>query len=99
MNESSEEKYRRLQSEIQRAILQSYPNPLRHGCPGDATIRKFAEDPDSIKAEDETDTQGDWYHITHCSPCYANFLQLRDAGRDRQGITPPGGGRNKAQGR
>lgn len=82
MNESSEEKYRRLQAEIQSAILRNYPNPDRQGCPGDATVRNLAANPDSIKAEDEADEQSAWYHITHCSPCYASFLELRDAGRD-----------------
>src|ERR1035438_2803054 len=81
MNESTEEKYRRLQREIQGAILRNYPNPKRQGCPGDATVRTLAEKPDSIKAEDEADEQGAWYHITHCSPCYTSFLELRNAGR------------------
>jgi hypothetical protein len=84
MNESPEEKYGRLQCEIQRAILQSYPNPERHGCPGETTIRNFATNPDTIGAADETDEHGGWYHITHCSPCYASFLELRNAGRDRR---------------
>ena len=81
MNESLEEKYRRLQSEIQRAILQNYPNPGRQGCPGNATVRNFATNPESIKAEDEDDVNGAWYHISHCSPCYASFLELRNAER------------------
>lgn len=84
MTESPEEKYRRLQSEIQRAILRSYPNPERQGCPGDAAVRNLAANPVSIKVEDETDEHGAWYHITHCSPCYASFLELREAGRDHQ---------------
>ena len=97
MNESSEEKYRRLQSEIQRAILRNYPNPDRQGCPGDATVRNLAANPDSIKAEDEADEQGVWYHITHCSPCYASFLELRAAGRgqrrEKEAVTLPGDSR------
>ena len=80
MSESTEEKYRRLQREIQGAILRNYPNPNRQGCPGDATVRSLAANPDSIKAKDEADEQGAWYHIAHCSPCYASFLELRDAG-------------------
>src|ERR1700690_2773309 len=55
MNESSEEKYRRLQSEIQCAILRNYPNPDRQGCPDGPTVRNLAANPDSIKAEDEAD--------------------------------------------
>lgn len=41
MNESLEEKYCRLQSEIQRAILRNYPNRERRGCPGDAVLRNL----------------------------------------------------------
>ena len=86
MSESTEEKYRRLQREIQGAILRNYPNPKRQGCPGDVAVRKLAANPDSIKAEDDADEHGAWYHITHCSPCYASFLELRDGGRaDRSG--------------
>lgn len=90
MNESPEEKYGRLQGEIQRAILQSYPNPERKGCAAEATICNFATNPDTIKAEDETDEQGEWYHVTHCSPCYARFLELRNAGRDHRCATEIG---------
>lgn len=64
--------------------MQSYPNPHRQGCPDDATICNFARNPGNIKAEHETDKQGTWYHITHCSPCYASFLKLRNAGRERK---------------
>ena len=63
MSESTEEKYRRLQREIQGAILRNYPNPNRQGCPGDASVRSLAANPDSIKAEDDADEQGAWYHI------------------------------------
>jgi hypothetical protein len=90
MNESPEQKYSRLQSEIQGAILSNYPNPDRQGCPGETTIRGFAKNPDSITVEDETDEHSAWYHVTHCSPCYASFLQMRDAERvngERQRIT------------
>jgi hypothetical protein len=27
-----------------------------------------------------------WYHVWHCSPCYAEFKQLRDARWDRESI-------------
>jgi hypothetical protein len=84
MNESLEAKYCRLQSEIQRAILRNYPNRERRGCPDDAVLRTFAANPDSIKAEDEANADGAWFHITHCSPCYASFLELRNAGHDNR---------------
>ena len=84
MNESPEEKYNRLQSDIQRGILCGYPNPERRGCPGDAVVRNLAANPDSIMNEDETDEQSVWFHVAHCSPCYATFLEWRNAGRDQQ---------------
>lgn len=100
MKESPEEKYHRLQSEIQRAILQNYPNPDRKGCPGQDAIGGFAADPDSIKAGYEADEQCAWYHVTHCSPCYASFLELRKSGRNQRhemGSTPAGDGRVSAR--
>ncbi len=81
MIESPEEKYRRLQDEVQRAILRGYPNPHRQGCPDDAVVRDLAMNPEKIQAEDETNEKSAWNHVTHCSPCYARFLELRAAGR------------------
>ncbi len=81
MDESVAEKYRRLQSEIQRAILQGYPNPDRKGCPGEAVIHHLAANPDSITSADEANEKSTWYHITHCSPCYAMFIERRNAQR------------------
>ena len=88
MSESPEEKYGRLQNEIQGAILRSYPNPDRRGCPGDSVVRTLAMNPDNITDEDENDEQCAWYHITHCSPCYASFLTLRNAGRSDRSSRP-----------
>lgn len=83
MSEPPDKKYERLQNEIQGAILRSYPNPERRGCPGDSVISSFAINPDGITAADENDRNGAWYHITHCSPCYASFLALRNAARNK----------------
>jgi hypothetical protein len=91
MSETPEQKYSRLQTEIQRAILQSYPNPDRRGCPGDAAVQRLASNPDQITVADEKNENSVWYHVTHCSPCYASFLEVRNAecveARDRQQIT------------
>jgi hypothetical protein len=84
MSESPEEKYGRLQNEIQGAILRSYPNPDRRDCPSEAVVKNLATNPDSITNEDENDEHCAWYHITHCSPCYESFLTLRNAGRASQ---------------
>jgi hypothetical protein len=81
MEESSEQKYDRLQREIQTEILKGFPNPERKGCPGRTAIQRVAKDPDHITVEDDADPKSTWYHITHCSPCYAEFLELRTAYR------------------
>src|ERR1700726_2324171 len=81
MEESSEQKYDRIQRDIQSAILKNYPNPERIGCRGKVVVELFAKNPDRITAEDDVNPQSDWYHITHCSPCYAEFLELRSAFR------------------
>ena len=72
--ETPKEKYERLQRDIQKEILTAYPNPTRKGCPGDAVVKQVAERRDIVA--DEL-----WEHITHCSPCYAEFLAQKDATR------------------
>ncbi len=54
MNESPEEKYCRLQSEIQRAILRNYPNLERRGCPGDAVLRNLGMTQKQVLTESRT---------------------------------------------
>jgi hypothetical protein len=70
MAESPEQKYERIQKQLQESILRDYPNPNREGCPGNAAVRQVAS---------RTELQKDdlWQHITHCSPCYAEFLQYK----------------------
>lgn len=84
MSESAEQKYNRLQSEIQQAILTNFPNPERKGCPGDPAIRELAEHRERITDADEVDEHSVWYHVTHCSPCYAVFLGVLEAERARR---------------
>ena len=83
MNDSTEDKYRRLQSEIQAAILRDFPNPERRSCPDRSIIEGLAKHPQAISTQDDVDESSDWHHITHCSPCYASFLEVRDALRSR----------------
>lgn len=75
--ETPKEKYERLQREIQSEILTAYPNPTRKGCPGDAVVKQVAERKELTKDEP-------WEHITHCSPCYAEFLAYKEAFRKRE---------------
>jgi hypothetical protein len=74
MAETPREKYERLQKFIQDAILRDYPNPERVGCPENAVIREVA-------FREELTKDPVWEHITHCSPCYAEFLQLKEEWR------------------
>src|SRR4051794_38348966 len=74
--ETPKEKYDRLQRVIQSEILTAYPNPTRKDCPGDAVVKQVAERKDVT-------TDEPWEHITHCSPCYTEFLAYKDAFRER----------------
>jgi hypothetical protein len=78
MAETPEQKYNRIAAAVHQTILQNFPNPDRVGCPGDARLREVAARRTIIEDDD-------WQHITHCSPCYAEFLdakeQIRRSGR------------------
>jgi len=76
--ETPKEKYKRLQSVVQSEILTAYPNPTRQGCPGDGVVRRIAERKELIKDDH-------WEHITHCSPCYAEFLRYKEESRQEEG--------------
>jgi hypothetical protein len=86
MAETPEQKYDRLRIAVQEAILRDYPNPERKGCPDNALVREVA-------GRDELTKDVVWQHITHCSPCYAEFLKLKEewrqarAGRGNAGTT------------
>jgi hypothetical protein len=75
MPESPEQKWNRVQKKLQNAILTSYPNPNREGCPGEEAIFELAK-----RAADFTRLEGNehWEHVTHCSPCYKEYLDARD---------------------
>jgi hypothetical protein len=55
---------------LQASILRNYPNPDRRGCSEEQTLRSVAEK----RLPHESP---EWQHITHCSPCYQDFLQFR----------------------
>jgi hypothetical protein len=77
MPETPREKYERLKDNIQNHILTSYPNPERKGCPGDEMVRAVAGRRELVKDEA-------WQHITHCSPCYAEFIRYKRGFRGRR---------------
>jgi hypothetical protein len=69
--ESPEQKFERVRDAVQQSILRNYPNPTRKDCPGDAVVREVA-------ARTELQEDEPWRHITHCSPCYLEFLRYKD---------------------
>jgi hypothetical protein len=62
---------------LQQAILRHYPNPEREGCLDSATIQAVAQQ--RLPHEDLR-----WEHISHCSPCYREFLDCRKQFREKQ---------------
>jgi len=67
---SPEELSNEIQRLLQQAVLDNYPNPERRGCPGDGVLQEVARR--QVPIHDQ-----DWEHITHCSPCFRQFLDLR----------------------
>src|SRR3954447_23822576 len=77
MAETPEQKYNRIAAAVQQTILQNFPNPDRVGCPGETKLREVA----ARKTIVEDDS---WEHITHCSPCYGEFLAEKERLRGSQ---------------
>lgn len=59
---------------IEELLLRAYPNPERKGCPGSDIIRALANK--AVPPDDPA-----WQHIWKCSPCFAEFKEVRDARR------------------
>jgi len=82
--ESAEQKFNRLRGQSQKLVLTSYPNPERNGCPGDAVVRDYAE---RVANWESVEEEVAYHHITHCSPCYREFLDMGEkirASRDQK---------------
>jgi hypothetical protein len=79
-SETAEQKYDRLTRQLQGVILRAYPNPDRIDCPGDGAIEEVARRADITDKMEDHPAYG---HIMHCSPCYAEFLEVR------RRLTPP----------
>jgi hypothetical protein len=79
MAESPERRIGRLQNILQQAILRDYPNPERKDCPGEDTLRKLA-------TREYGDDHPSWEHVTHCSPCYEEFLRFVEEARREEEI-------------
>jgi hypothetical protein len=70
MPESPEQISNEIQDLLQQAALNDYPNPERQGCVGEQVVREVA-------ARQMPFRDAAWEHITHCSPCYREFLGFR----------------------
>ena len=77
MGETPEEKFDQISRAVQESILRNYPNPERRGCPGDEVVR-------SVAARTELKADDVWEHITHCSPCYTEFLAYKEKFREQR---------------
>jgi hypothetical protein len=90
MGEVPEQKWNRVQKKLQQAILTSYPNPNREGCPGEEVLEDLAR-----RAAEQGTLEGDehWEHVTHCSPCYREFLDAREQLREGPKQEGEAGGR------
>jgi hypothetical protein len=71
MDESADQIFEELQDIVQQAILREFPNPERKGCLGTESLRQLANRPRPTR-------DAEWEHVTHCSPCYREFLDLRN---------------------
>jgi len=67
----------RIKQLLQEAILRDYPNPERKGCFDSAILTTIAQQ--RLPYEDPH-----WAHVSHCSPCYAEFLGLRKRFREKR---------------
>ena len=65
---------RRVRQLLQQAALREFPNPNRIGCPSGEALEAMAR-------HRRPTTEADLHHITHCSPCFATFLAIRQKAR------------------
>jgi hypothetical protein len=70
MDDSADQIFEDLQDIVQQAILREFPNPERKDCPGAGPLGELANRPRPTR-------DAVWEHVTHCSPCYREFLDLR----------------------
>src|SRR6185437_10340265 len=75
-DDSADQIFEQFQDIVQQAILREFPNPERKSCPGTQTLRELANRPRPIR-------DAAWEHVTHCSPCFREFLDLRTEAKQR----------------
>jgi hypothetical protein len=69
-DDTADQIFEEFQEIVQQAILRDFPNPERKGCPRTEVLRELADRPRPTR-------DAAWEHVTHCSPCYREFLDLR----------------------
>ena len=82
--ETPDQKWKRLQAQVQDGIARAYPNPARRACPNHRAIAEIARR--SAEFDDSIEEDPQWQHVTHCAPCYAEYLE--EFGRCRRGRQP-----------
>jgi len=75
-DDSADQIFEHFQDIVQQAILREFPNPERKGCPGTEVLRELASRPRPVR-------DAPWEHVTHCSPCFREFLDLRTEAKQR----------------
>jgi hypothetical protein len=75
-DDSADQIFEQFQDIVQQAILREFPNPERKGCPGTQILRDLAYRSRPIR-------DAAWEHVTHCSPCFREFLDLRTEAKQR----------------
>jgi hypothetical protein len=75
----SERDEKRILDALGRGLLKEFPNPERSGCPGSEVLNKIASHEMPLSEAEK------WLdHLTSCSPCYRDFLQLQAGYRHRR---------------
>jgi hypothetical protein len=72
-NATPDEKWGRLQNKVQDGILKAYPNPERNGCLSREGVVELAMR--SARFDEAMEDDPTWHHVTHCSPCYSEYLE------------------------
>src|SRR5688572_10789115 len=73
----SKREYRELHRALESVVLTRFPNPERKDCPGLDTLRAIAQ-----KKLPMRHPSGD--HVTRCSPCFSELLEIRKTLRQRR---------------
>lgn len=69
----------RFLDEIEQAFLNDFPNPERVDCPGKRALQALARNRNSLGLRHPAKL-----HLGHCSPCYREFVQLKEQFRRRR---------------